>query len=88
MFFSIPPIVYSWVHPYENKGEVHSHWDYLFGWLRETGYVITKEKWEYFFETMFWSAGPSLVLGWVAQYLVVLAWEAWRQRTRRGVPAE
>ena len=56
-------------------------------YLRLTGYTVTYDIWNFFAETFFWSAVPALVVGWIAQYLIMLAWESWRakQSTRLDV---
>lgn len=78
LLLSIPSIVYSWLRPRDVKGWVVSDWGYLISCLRETGYTLTHDILSFFTETLFWSAVPALLLGWIAQYLIVLAWETWR----------
>jgi hypothetical protein len=75
---SIPPIVYSWIRPRDVKGQMISDWGYLMEYLRRTGYTVTQDIWNLFAETFFWSAVPAFLIGWIAQYLIVWAWESWR----------
>lgn len=84
MALSIPPIIYSWVTPRDVKGWMISDWGYLMHCLHRTGYTVTHDIWSFFVETSIWSVLPPLVVGCIAQYLVVLAWEAWRDRRRRA----
>jgi hypothetical protein len=82
MILSLPSIVYSWLRPRDVKGWMISDWGYLIHYLQQTGYTVTHDIWNFFAETLFWSAVPALLLGWIAQYLIMLAWEAWRARRR------
>jgi hypothetical protein len=83
MSFSIPPIVYSWVRLRDVKGAMISYWGYLSDYLHRTGYNVTQEIWSIFVETLIWSALPPLLIGWIAQYLIMLVREEWRDRVRR-----
>lgn len=82
MILSLPPIAYSWLRPRDVKGWVISDWGYLIHHLQQTGYTVTHDIWNFFAETLFWSAVPALLVGWIAQYLIMLAWEAWGARRR------
>ncbi len=83
MVLSMPPIVYSWVRPRDVKGWTISDWGYLTHYLHQTSFRVTSDIWNFFVETLFWSAVPALMLGWIAQYLLVLAWESWRRSGQR-----
>ncbi len=83
MALSIPPIVYSWARPRDVKGWMISDWGYLMHSLHDTGYAVTRDIWNFFAETLFWSVVPALLAGWILQYLITLTWEAWRARTHR-----
>ena len=80
LLLSTPPVVYSWLRPEEVKGEMWSEWEYLVSYLQREGYKVTAGIWRYFIETFIWSVVPPVVVGWLAQYFIMLAWEAWRQR--------
>jgi hypothetical protein len=84
MALSIPPIVYSWLRPRDVKGSMVSDWAYLMDYLHQTGYSVTHDIWNFFGETFFWSAVPALLVGWILQYVITLAWEGWRAKTRRA----
>jgi hypothetical protein len=76
---SLPPIGYCLFKRYENKaGDVHSDWSDLW-------YYFHQGIWSHFGywrEIVFWSIFVPLILGWVAQYILVLAWRAWQERRR------
>jgi hypothetical protein len=78
--FSIPPIIYSWLKPHEVKGNTQSDWGYLTSYLQQSDYVINHDIWHFFIETLIWSAGPALLLGWIAQYFIILTWNISQQR--------
>jgi hypothetical protein len=82
MMLSVPPIIYSWLRPREVKGWMISDWGYLMHFLHRTGYTVTGDIWRFFIETLVWSAVPALFLGWIGQYLITLAWDAWRHPKR------
>ena len=84
MAISVPPIVYSWLKPRDVKGWMISDLGYLMHYLHQTGYTVTHDIWNFLVETLIWSVLPPLLIGWIAQYLLVLAWETWRDRTRRA----
>ena len=85
MALSIPPIVYSWARTRDVKGWMVSDWGYLMSYLHQTGYSVTHDIWSLFVETLIWSAVPALLIGWTAQYLIMLAWQAWRERRDRAL---
>jgi|GEM_PF-2682196 len=80
MALSIPPILYCWVRIRDVKGWMISDWGYLIFYLERTGYRVTHDIWSFFVETLVWSVVPPLLFGWIAQYLIVLAWTAWHER--------
>ena len=84
MTLSIPPALYSWLKPHDVKGWTISDWGYLTQYLRQTGYTVTHDFWNFFVETLLWNILPALLLGWVAQYLIILVWEAWRTKPHRA----
>ncbi len=84
MTLSIPLIVHSWARPREVKGWVISDWGYLMDYLHKTGFTVTHDIWNFFIETLLWSAVPALLVGWLLQYIIVIAWETWRGKTHRA----
>lgn len=78
---SISLVVFSWIRPREIKGAIWSDWNYLIHYLHQTNYVITHDISDFLLETVFWSVVPAFLIGWIAQYLIVLTWQA-RSRWR------
>jgi len=85
MALSIPSIVYSWARTRDVKGWMVSDWGYLMSYLHQTDYRVTDDIWSFFVETLIWSVVPALLIGWIAQYLIMLAWETWRERRDKAL---
>ncbi len=76
---SLPPICYSLFKRDEDKaGVIHSNWSDLlyFFHLGIWGHFVS---WS---EIVFWSIFVPLMLGWVAQYMLAIAWRVWREERR------
>lgn len=79
---SLPPLVLTWVRPYDLKGWTVSDFGYLADCLRRSGYTISHDIAGTLWETFVLRALIFLFFGWIAQYLVVLAWQACRGRSQ------
>lgn len=77
---SLPIIATNWFWPGDVKGATYSDFTFLLWLFKRGDYHLTKDVREFFSECMVWNVGPPLLAGWILQYLVVLAWEAWRNR--------
>jgi hypothetical protein len=78
---SIPIFVVSWLQPHDVKGTAYSDIGYLVSWLKQTNWQVNHGIWNFFLETMLWSAGPALLVGWLIQYFIVWVWDVWRERS-------
>jgi hypothetical protein len=59
----------------DKAGDVWSDWSWFVAHARQA-------QWSYCREVLVWDVLVPLVLGWVAQYLIVLAWQRWRNGRR------
>ena len=83
LFFclSFPPFIYQWLVPREVKGNNWSYLSYVWIWLKETNFSFHHDILEYLFYRLVETALPTILIGWIAQYFVVLAWEFYRERS-------
>src|ERR1035438_68196 len=81
MAISIPAILCCLFIPrlVDKAGDYRSDWSYLIYYLS----VGDWNQWQFLREILFWSIFVPLLLGWIAQYFVSMAWAAW-QVSRRG----
>jgi hypothetical protein len=76
--FSFPPIIYFLFHTEQDKaGRFYSGWTTLLEYA-------TKSDWPYSWEVLVPRVLFPLVIGWVAQYFLVMAWNYWN-RSRKHI---
>jgi len=71
---SAPSVAYSLLRPHEDKaGQANSDFDRLV-------YYFTHDLWGYSREVLVWDVALPLILGWIGQYFLVMAWDAWSSK--------
>jgi hypothetical protein len=72
--FSLPPIIYFLFHREQDKaGDRYSGWAIL-------AMYANSNDWLYSWEVLLPRIVFPIVIGWVAQYLLVIAWNYWRRK--------
>jgi hypothetical protein len=78
---SIPFFFLNWMRQRDIKGETMSDWTYLISYLKKMNFKPNHDILSFFAESMCWNVGVPLVIGWVVQYVLVLAWHRIRGST-------
>ena len=87
ILLSVPWCLYNWLKPEEVKGAIYSDWSYLMDYLKQTHYAVTHDIWKFFGESFVWNCPPPLIIGWLAQYFLVMVWKKWHEKKQIPIAA-
>ena len=72
MAIVVPWVLYLLLRRYEDKaGDIWSDWSWMM-------YNASHRQWSYCREVLLWDVLPPLVISWIAQFFIVMAWQRWR----------